>query len=110
VTEQERFGVFFAVWVVLGIGSGLFMWRASPEAKREWFPRFSILAGVLFVGFVYWVMPFPHILYFVVPATFLITVLNIRGTHFCGACGAFHQSAFGIGAANLCRKCGEALE
>jgi hypothetical protein len=109
VNEQDRFFVFFGVWAVLGLASGLFMWRGSPGAKRTWFPRLTVLTGVLFVAFAYWAMPYPHILYFLVPASALITVLNLKLNKFCAQCGAYHQSFPPFYKVSFCRKCGKEL-
>jgi len=106
LTEQDRFFVFFGVWVALGLASALFIWRGSPEAKRAWFPRLSVLTGVLFVSFAYWVMPHPPVLYLLIPATAFITFLNIRSTKFCAKCGAYHQSFDWFYKVSFCRKCG----
>jgi hypothetical protein len=110
MTEQDRFFVFFAVWVVYGLATGLFMWKSSPEAKREWFPRLTVLTGLLFVAFSYWVAPDPRILLYVVPAVAFITFINLRATKFCPSCGAYHQSMGPFYRVRFCRKCGAELE
>jgi hypothetical protein len=44
-----------------------------------------------------------------VPATALITVLNIKLTKFCAQCGAYHQSFPPFYKVSFCRKCGKEL-
>jgi hypothetical protein len=109
MTEQDRFFVFFGVWMMLSVANGLFLWRGSVEAKRTWFPRLAILAGILFVAFAYWVAPYPPILSVLVPATALITLLNLKGTKFCPRCGAYHCSFGPFYKVSFCRKCGTEL-
>jgi hypothetical protein len=109
MTEQDRAFVFLGVLVVLGAVNGAFMWRGSPGAKRAWFPRITILAGVLFAAGTYWVMRHAPTLYFLVPVTVLITLVNLKATKFCAQCGAYNQSFGPFHRVNFCRKCGAAL-
>jgi hypothetical protein len=109
VSEGERFTVFLCIWVGLGILLAVLVWRGSLEAKRKWFPRMTILAGLLFTGFVYWISPAAEVLYVAVPVVALITFLNLKTTKFCSKCGAYYQDFGAVYRPNYCRKCGQDL-
>jgi hypothetical protein len=109
MTEGQRFFVFFGVWVLLGVGSGALLWFGSVELKRRWYPRLTVTAGVLFVSFVYWLMPVKQVLFVVIPAVTLITLLNLKTSKFCPQCGAFFQDFGSFFRSNYCRKCGHQL-
>jgi len=106
VAEGQRFFVFFSTWVCLGTATAILIWRGSPDTKRTWFPRITLLTGVLFIGFVYWLMPAVQVLYILVPITALITVLNFKTTRFCPKCGTYSQNFGRLFRVNYCRKCG----
>lgn len=106
MTTGQRFQIFFAVWVALGVVTALVMWRASPRTKKLWFDRLAILAGVLFVAFSYWLTPVAGILYFLVPAVALVTFANLKISKFCPTCGAYYQNLGPLYRTNYCRKCG----
>ncbi len=106
MTEGQRFIFFFATWVCLGIASAILLWRGSPDTKMKWYPRIVVLAGVLFIAFVYWVSPDLAVLYFLAPITILITILNLKTTRFCPRCGAYSQNLGALLRVNYCRKCG----
>lgn len=107
MSHENLFFVFFALWGAMALGVVLFMWRASPTAKRTWFPRFQIAGGLLFALFTCWIIPNRDVLYFVLPSAALITFLNIRTTKFCMKCGAYHRTFADDD--SICRKCGAAL-
>lgn len=109
MTEGERFFVFFGVWIALGIASVVLLLRGSPEIKRQWFPRITIFAGVLFVAFIYWIAPVLEVLYLAIPAVALITYLNLKIMKFCPRCGAYYQTLGRLYRVNFCHKCGFAL-
>ena len=109
MTEHDRFSVFFVVWLAAGAASAIFLWRGSPEAKRTWFPRIQVAAGMAFVLFVYWVTPGQAVLVILLPAVALITFLNVRFTKFCPNCGAYHQGFGALYRVNFSRKCGSPL-
>src|SRR2546428_304086 len=85
----EIFPIFFVTWVVLGIGTALFYWRAGLAAKRRWHPWLIFGGGGLFIFFVA-IMTRVHtlrVLLLVVPVVTLISFLNWKFTKFCPACG-----------------------
>jgi hypothetical protein len=109
---------FVVTWIVLGIG-GFFLFNLNRDAafKRKWFPRYMILVGVLFFFFSTTIMALQSrsffaalgILLVVVPATWVISYLNIKLTRFCDACGAtlYHYNWFSP--MRFCSKCGAEL-
>lgn len=91
--------VFVVVWVALGLASFLFFqFNRNTALKRTVFPIFIIVIGIIFGGFVYFIMGrlHPQILYLAIPAIILISFLNIRTTRFCDSCGRtlFRQPIF----------------
>ena len=104
MTTGERLLVFLGVWIAL-----LLLWlvahsRASVEIKLRWYPRFVVLAGVLFVGLTYWATRLPESLYFSVPASALFAFLNIKLAKFCPRCG-YRNLAWGR-TVKHCHRCG----
>ena len=108
----DSFGIFFLIWIVLGLGFAAAMHGPlSAQAKRRIFYGGTILAGVLFAGFITWQWwPNPPWLFY--PAIVLITVLNLRWARFCEACGAYQQRLFrapwqSIRPSAHCVRCGK---
>jgi hypothetical protein len=105
---------FFGTWIALGIiGLIVFYLPGDAAVKRKWFPRYAILAGILFVffsttlGFLAMrVLASIGMLVCVIPATVVITCLNIYCTRFCDKCGAVSQR---LSPARFCSKCGAKL-
>ena len=105
---------FFGTWIVLGIvGFIVFSLPGDAAFKRKWFPRYAILAGILFVFFssAIGVLGFGALaslgmLVFVVPAAVVFTCLNLAFTRFCDKCGA---SIFELSPTRYCSKCGAKL-
>jgi hypothetical protein len=106
VTTGQRFQIFFAVWVALGVTTALVMWRAPPRTNKRWFDRLAVLAGVLFLAFSYWLTPVAGMLYFLVPAVALVILANLTISKFCPNCGAYYQNLGPLYRSNYCRKCG----
>ncbi len=107
---DKVFPIFFGVWVVFGILSFyLFFVRNDYDFKVKYFKYFSILAGVLFIGFsVATGMPL-QIFLVMVPAVILITFLNIRITRFCKNCGKTIVNNVPFSKIDFCPKCGSKL-
>ena len=108
---DQVFPVFFGVWVVLGLFSaGFFFLNKNAQLKRKVWPRFVVVTGALFAGFV-WAMGFPsHVMFIVVPAVALITVLNLHAVQFCNSCGATIMSQNPLSKPAFCSKCGAGLK
>ena len=87
MTTGERLLVFLGVWIALFLLGLVGHSRAPVKIKLRWYPRFVVVAGVLFVGLTYWANGLPESLYFSVPAAALFAFLNIKLTKFCPRCG-----------------------
>jgi hypothetical protein len=108
---------FFGTWVVLGMSGFVifFLWR-DAAFKRKWFPRYVILAGVLFVFFSSTLAVLQSrsfsalaLLVIVVPMVVLISYLNIKFTKFCVKCGATVIDHNYFSPMRFCSKCGAEL-
>ena len=110
--------LFFGTWIVLGIVSFVVFFLGKDTAlKRKWFPRFIVLAGVLFVIFSTTIMVLGSqswwslgILLVVVPAVAVISYLNIKMTKFCDKCGATLINSNWFSPMRFCSKCGAVLD
>src|SRR5262245_7282586 len=112
--QPERvFPMFFGVWVALGLVFTAFFYLNKDAAlKRKVHPPFAIAVGVLFLGFVM-LTGKPRdafFLFVMVPAIALITLLNIRNTKFCSACGKMLVSQNPFAPPKFCTKCGASLD
>jgi len=109
---------FFGTWIVLGIAGFFLFYRGrDTDFKRKWFPRFVVLVGILFVGFATTLFYLPtrsteslRMLFFVVPATCVISWLNIKFTRFCDSCGHMIHNHNWFSPMNFCPKCGAELD
>lgn len=105
----DIFPYFIAVWAALGLGTLAFLhFNRNAALKRRVWPLISLGSSVLFLGFA-WQMGFKgEMLFVAVPMVVLITLLNIRNTRFCDACGStLHKQV--ISRDKFCPKCGAAL-
>jgi hypothetical protein len=109
LTQERIFVVFMATWLALGIGVGVFYWKADWHRKRKWHPRINVITGVLFLAFV-WAMSWsPVVMLFMTPGVVLIQWLNWKYTRFCRACGATLFQNPPWARMNFCSKCGASL-
>jgi membrane-associated HD superfamily phosphohydrolase len=89
MSQNERFAVFFGIWVVLGTSSFVFFtFNNDAPLKRRLHRFFIILIGVLFVIFTTWMSGSTQALGFLIPAVFIITILNLMTTKLCNSCGS----------------------
>lgn len=97
--------------IVLGVsGFVVFFLSRDVNRKRRLFPGFTVLTGILFVGFV-WAMGFSGgIVLAAIPIVALISWLNIRQTRFCDACGRTVVTMFPGQRPRYCHQCGAALD
>lgn len=103
--------VFFGFWAVLGLCSaGFFRLNKNARLKRKVWPPFVIVTGVLFIGFVWAISKRAEILYVLIPAVALISMLNLRVVQFCDACGATLRSPNPFRRPAFCSKCGAGLQ
>lgn len=111
------FGVFMATWIALGVISLVGYVVLSPEAKRRWYPRLAILAGILFPIFVFavfaseqgWGSGFAALAFFA-PVSAAFTYLNIKSNRICPRCGRIVQSWGRLWSVHFCPKCGQPLD
>ena len=108
-----EFIAFMIVWGILGVSSFLFFhFNRNSALKRRIWPAFIIAIGLIFGGFVYFIMgrQQPQVLYLMVPAVILISFLNIRTTRFCDSCGKtlYRQPIFSR--IQFCPHCGAELQ
>jgi hypothetical protein len=104
------FPYFIAFWELLGV-VGLLLFYVSNNAAfiRRYFPWFTGLTGLVFVGIAA-AMGIPlGMLVIVLPFVALITFLNIRGTQFCGVCGKTLVQPGPFSRARFCSRCGASL-
>ncbi len=107
------FFAYFIIWAILAVGSWLHVRsRPNSQEKKKWFDRWCIIGGVFVTGsicliLVVWKEYLGIPLFFAVGVA--ITVLNVRNTYFCDACGkrAFSQNWFSK--AFYCPHCGTQL-
>jgi hypothetical protein len=108
---------FVGTWIVLGV-AGFFLFYVGRDVafKRKWFPRFIVLVGILFVLFSTTLMVLSSrslgalgILVLVIPATALISYLNIKFTKFCDKCGVTIYAQNWFVPMRFCSKCGAEL-
>jgi hypothetical protein len=108
------FLIYFVLWLLLGIGSTLYV-RSRPTValKRLWWRR-SVIGFAVFVwlfiaafaassGQVFGALIFA-------PFMVLIAWLSIRSTYFCDSCGKRCRSANPIKKMAYCPYCGSKLE
>jgi hypothetical protein len=75
--------VVFAVWIVLGVSSGIFFFGSkNAKLKRRVFSWFIIFVGALFSLFAFLASNELGILLIVVPAVVVISYLNYHMTKF----------------------------
>jgi len=102
------FAVFFACWVLLGIGCWIFYATADYQTKKSAHPVLMIATGILFIGFAEWLMR-GHLPWFVIIVVAFITFLNIRSIEFCPRCNATLYRR-GFWRSRFCYRCGAELD
>jgi len=107
---ESLFPVFIGLWAALGLFSaGFFFLNRNASLKRKVWPPFVAAVALLFAGFA-WALGVPEqLFYFLVPATVLITVLNLRAVQFCDACGSTVMNQNPFMKPEFCSKCGAKL-
>ena len=109
--NQKAFLLLVACWIPLGIASLLFFFlNRNAALKRKVLPIFATVVGILFGAFVFYMTRGSlFALALIVPMIVLITVINIRTTRFCDACGRtlIRQSLFSR--PGFCSQCGAPL-
>ncbi len=107
---MESFGyIYFGVWAALAIADlYLLFGTKNAKLKRILFPLLVIFAGVWVLLFIVF-LGFPrHVLYIAIPSVILITILNLKLTKFCDACGSVVRGEF-FSVPKQCNNCGAKL-
>ena len=105
------FPVFFGIWFVISFGSAAFF-RLSKNAdlkRRVWVP-FLVVTSVVFIGFVWSTIKQVQVLYWLVPAVCILTLINLRTVQFCNSCGVTVRTPSPWRKAAFCPKCGAHLD
>ena len=108
------FPMFMVFWIGLGVGSWIWIARLpTPQAKKRWSDRLSIIAGIIFFAFLF-TQFFPTKgsfgLFIMGPAMALITLANVRNTYFCDKCGKRSFDRNWLGDTYCCPHCGNKLK
>jgi len=105
------FPVFFGVWFVISFGSAAFF-RLNKNAslKRKVWAPFLVVTSLVFIGVVWTITKRVEVLYFLVPAVCLLTLVNLRMVRFCDSCGDTVRSQSPWRKPAFCPKCGAHLQ
>lgn len=104
---DRAFMLFFALWVVWGLGTYLALYRRRPAAfRRAWHARVAVASSAMFLTFLLYAasigLPRENLFLFV-PAVLALTFVNVRNTRFCDACG---KQTFALKRPARCPRCG----
>jgi hypothetical protein len=110
MTPADKFNAFLPLWIAAAAGTWLLFSRGSYQTKRKWAPPFVVVAGLLFMGFIYWEVGASRNFYFAAPVVAVITIVNVRRLRFCPNCGAFQTPNGLFTKVRYCSKCGHDLE
>jgi hypothetical protein len=103
--------LFIATWLILGItGMWLMFIDKNVPRKKRLLPVFIVGSGAAFVIFVFLITADLRVLAFILPATALLSVLNLRMIRICSSCGRTIQSGMWFTKAEYCSKCGARLD
>jgi predicted RNA-binding Zn-ribbon protein involved in translation (DUF1610 family) len=107
------FPLYFAGWAFLAIFSWLWIRsRPTPQEKKLWSDRMSIIAAVFVTGFICFVLVLWR-QYAAIPIAAasgaLIAYLNVRNTFYCDACGKRSTSHIWFTRSVHCPHCGHKL-
>ena len=103
--------IFAGTWIVLVILSFyLFNIRNDYKFKVKYFKYFTIMLGIMFIGYAA-AMGAPRQVYFmIVPAVGLMTFMSLKFTRFCRNCGKTIINHMPFTSIEFCPKCGSRLK
>jgi len=103
--------IFAGTWIVLiTLSFYLFNIRNDYKFKVKYFKYFTIILGVMFIGYAA-AMGAPRQVYFmIVPAVALMTFMNLKFTRFCRNCGKTIINYMPFTSIEFCPKCGSRLK
>jgi hypothetical protein len=101
--------VFFIVWLLLGGGGLLWIYKMTdPAAKRTALRSLTLVAAVLFASFAWLITRNPHHMLVMAPVLALIVFLNLKLVKVCDQCAAINRPQI-IAPPVYCYKCGAKL-
>ncbi len=102
---------FGALFVVTGVGHLYFWFGSNAEDKCQFFPWFSAVTALLFLGFMYFAIDAPAgiVLLFAVFLT-IGALIHVRLTAFCPRCARMIYRGVWIARVSFCPRCGLALD
>jgi hypothetical protein len=111
--ESENASVLLPValtlWVVLAIASTAFFHLIrDAKLKQAVFPFAAIGAGLLFLGFLFFIAPL-GVVAAAVPFVVLVTWIRLRSIRFCMSCGKTSLGQNVIFPSKFCPSCGAQL-
>ena len=110
-SQDQLFNLFATIWIVLGIVSFLlFFVSNNAKLKKKLYAPFTIGAGLLFILFLYLIVPQPAVLIVAIPMVILITVMNLKTIKFCSQCGKTIMQKSVFSKAKHCPKCGVEMD
>lgn len=101
--------LFIPVWIGLIVASLIFAGVAPPAWKRKARPFLLIGTAVLFLLFVFWMVPLRQFWLPLIAVT-AITVLNYRTVRICARCGTTNRPTMLMRPPSFCSKCGAPLD
>lgn len=107
--HPEVFVWFLGTWIALALISVLLHFSRDVKRKKRLLPVFTVSVGVLFSIFVLIMSGEPKTVLFVVPATALITFMNLRLIKVCESCGRTVYNNVWYSKMEFCSKCGAKL-
>lgn len=112
MNQDKIFSIFMTTWIVLGaIGFLLFGVHKNAAFKRKVWPIWILFSGGLFIFFLLLIFPKDYtVLGVAIPASSIITYLNLKTVRFCDSCGATVFSRKLITSMKSCPKCGAPLD
>ena len=101
--------VYFAVWLILAVGTFILFWRKGPDFKKRYYHKVCLFNSFA-IGFFMLALVWPHPIgiAMVLIGGGSIGYLNFKYTKICDSCGKIiQQNPFSL--AKYCEKCGSKL-
>jgi hypothetical protein len=98
-------------WVGMGIvATAFYLLSRNATLKRRLMVPIAVISAIYFLAFVYTVGAPQFVFYFIVPAVFVISILNILSTKFCDGCGRTLYRQPILRPMSYCPYCGAKLQ
>ncbi|GAL02588.1 hypothetical protein JCM19237_5481 [Photobacterium aphoticum] len=109
--QQDLFIIFAIVWVGMAIGSYMLFQRGKDvERKRKLWPMYTIGSNVVVGAVIVYMQPPLYLMLALLALMVPVTVLTIRSTKFCDACGSPSRSPFFMKPPANCSHCQKPLK